>query len=1586
MERASGTRPASGDKGQWPWNPEAELVSLVRERFEKRLENYKNMADEVREHHGNEVKVLAGGYTYRQVLELVQNAADAILEHSGATGSEASGRVVLRLFKNRLYAANTGAPFSKDGIKALLSADSSPKRQNQIGRFGLGFKSLLGLEGQIDVFSRSICFRFDPARCAETIRDHVSFEADAPAPGLRLAWPIDAAEEFDTDPVLFELSGWAATIVRVDIGTPLLVSRVDDELDSFPGEFLLFLAADVELELLSDTGIGRSLSRRVSDKDVCLVENDKETPWKVASIQVPLDDDEAIQKDATEVHKRDEVPITWALPLAAEEEQAGKFWAFFPTESPSRVPGILNAPWKVNSDRTALIPGAYNTFLMKRAATLIAANLESLATADDPGRPLDVFPREPDSSKEIAKPLVDALWDCLTECPVVPDGAGVGRQVSSLLLHPLDDEEAVRLWRQIATPKYRAAFVHPACYRGARLTRLKKLASRTRRRKDRSLPVERWLECVASTAPTKAQKVLHIVNQVYGSLRGTDRRILEKLRDVRLIPTDQKTLVSASTAVIGGGVVPTGKFAVHKAVVADERCRQILEDVLGVRSLDDRQWRAILDQALEDAGKSWHWNRHEAWDKFWTAIGEAPSDLTLSFVDSVADRIHLRSISKEWRIPARLLRAGGVVSSQPELSSVLLDEDYHASHKKIVERLQIQPEPPKRLLKWTAAMGEMFSDYRTRALRTYRRKMSLSGQRPQESYLNFLDDARVLAGAPLLKDIPESSRRKLTLLLLEQLSGQSLQPASFGHETQREKYETIEVPSPSCWLLASHGVVTLAGHSVTIRDLVAALDLRWTRSLPGWIEVLDRVEKTLTKGFPGEWEAPAGDLGTLWPAVFAACESGDVSWDLRRTCYAAAAEHGEVPQRVTLDDRTLPLEECYVTGSEVVAKQVRKAALPVVLLAEETIDLWVKKGARNMANLSRVDHDELEAQPVSLLDVAPDLAPALGEEAREAAWVQVCKNLRIVIDTEKETPLPAAFERGSFLVDLEQLERCNWRQRIEILLTEAVAAGWVDGDAERLKRELLEQNYLRRRAEVAQKPTIVERLLAAVGGNSDVLLQAFDGSVRHAMHLQKVEAPPEVAGLALAVHGPAILARLRDKLEEEGLKPPTRWGTEDAYEFAIALGFPSEFGGSRKARRSAELLVSGPMPLGALHDYQERLIGDLGTLIEAHKRKPARAVLSLPTGSGKTRVAVETAVNTCLNKGSTVLWIAQTDELCEQAVQSFRQVWVNRGKEWTDLRLVRLWGGNPSPVASDRDVPTVIVASIQTLVSRIAGRLPDWLRAASLVVIDEAHHAIAPSYTRLLTWLTGKETRDGGIEAPPLLGLSATPFRGRDEVESRRLARRFNGELYPPPGEQADLYGKLQADGMLSDIAVKPLVYDRAFVLTDEEKRLIDTFDEFPDAAARRMGEDERRNTVIVRSIESHTKKGQALFFANSVWHASHVAALLHMSGVKAAVVHGETEASARQYFVRQFQSGDIDVLCNYGVLTTGFDAPRTHVIVISRPVFSPVRYMQMVGRGLRGEKNGGTKTCTVVTVLDNIMEYSKRLAYHTYFTRYFQN
>jgi superfamily II DNA or RNA helicase len=119
--------------------------------------------------------------------------------------------------------------------------------------------------------------------------------------------------------------------------------------------------------------------------------------------------------------------------------------------------------------------------------------------------------------------------------------------------------------------------------------------------------------------------------------------------------------------------------------------------------------------------------------------------------------------------------------------------------------------------------------------------------------------------------------------------------------------------------------------------------------------------------------------------------------------------------------------------------------------------------------------------------------------------------------------------------------------------------------------------------------------------------------------------------------------------------------------------------------------------------------------------------------------------------------------------------------------------------------------------------------------------------------------------------------------------------------------------------------------------------------------------------------------------HATELSARLNLHGIPAAAISGGTARSARRWFLDGFQRGEIRVLCNHSVLTTGFDAPKTDLILISRQVFSPVRYMQMVGRGMRGPKNGGTQTCRIVSVLDNLGRFQNRHPYH-YCRQYFEN
>jgi superfamily II DNA or RNA helicase len=116
--------------------------------------------------------------------------------------------------------------------------------------------------------------------------------------------------------------------------------------------------------------------------------------------------------------------------------------------------------------------------------------------------------------------------------------------------------------------------------------------------------------------------------------------------------------------------------------------------------------------------------------------------------------------------------------------------------------------------------------------------------------------------------------------------------------------------------------------------------------------------------------------------------------------------------------------------------------------------------------------------------------------------------------------------------------------------------------------------------------------------------------------------------------------------------------------------------------------------------------------------------------------------------------------------------------------------------------------------------------------------------------------------------------------------------------------------------------------------------------------------------LERHDR---ILFFGTTVAHAEVMATVLQARGHRAAVITGETDGSERKRRIRTFKQsgGEPMLLCNYGVLTTGFDAPNTSAAMIARPTQSLVLYSQMVGRAIRGTKAGGNKTAEIVTVVD---------------------
>ena len=116
------------------------------------------------------------------------------------------------------------------------------------------------------------------------------------------------------------------------------------------------------------------------------------------------------------------------------------------------------------------------------------------------------------------------------------------------------------------------------------------------------------------------------------------------------------------------------------------------------------------------------------------------------------------------------------------------------------------------------------------------------------------------------------------------------------------------------------------------------------------------------------------------------------------------------------------------------------------------------------------------------------------------------------------------------------------------------------------------------------------------------------------------------------------------------------------------------------------------------------------------------------------------------------------------------------------------------------------------------------------------------------------------------------------------------------------------------------------------------------------------------------------------------LAAALRLRGIRAEGIDCSMARGPRRRAIVRFSEGRCDVLLNYGVLSTGFDAPKVSTVIIARPTKSAVLYSQMVGRGLRGPAMGGTETCTIIDVPDHLDRYGDLSRLHNEFAPYWTN
>ena len=331
-----------------------------------------------------------------------------------------------------------------------------------------------------------------------------------------------------------------------------------------------------------------------------------------------------------------------------------------------------------------------------------------------------------------------------------------------------------------------------------------------------------------------------------------------------------------------------------------------------------------------------------------------------------------------------------------------------------------------------------------------------------------------------------------------------------------------------------------------------------------------------------------------------------------------------------------------------------------------------------------------------------------------------------------------------------------------------------------------------------------------------------------------------------------------------------------------------------------------------LRDYQIDICSRVSEAFEHHRS----VMVQMPTGTGKTMVLAELVKQLMMkDEGVRILIVAHRRELIEQIKATIKRM--------------------------KMDSRNITVESIQTISRRIA----TIEFAPSLVVIDEAHHALAKTYKMMWeTWPDGK-----------FIGLTATPCR-------------LNGKGF------TDLFDVLvQSWDIPAFIKEKWLsTYDFVSIKADSRtQQLISSLKKRGadgDYQVKEMDAVLNKRPSIERlynCVMEFARNRKGFVYAINIDHARSIAEYYQEQGVNAVAIDSHTPVKERERIISSFRSGELQVLVNVDIFSEGFDCPDVEFIQLARPTLSLAKYLQMVGRGLRPSK--GKKNCMII---DNVGLY----------------
>lgn len=350
-------------------------------------------------------------------------------------------------------------------------------------------------------------------------------------------------------------------------------------------------------------------------------------------------------------------------------------------------------------------------------------------------------------------------------------------------------------------------------------------------------------------------------------------------------------------------------------------------------------------------------------------------------------------------------------------------------------------------------------------------------------------------------------------------------------------------------------------------------------------------------------------------------------------------------------------------------------------------------------------------------------------------------------------------------------------------------------------------------------------------------------------------------------------------------------------------------------------------------ELKEHQKAALEALKEMRANRETIGLLYHATGTGKTVTAVMDA-KAC---GGRTLFLAHTLELVEQAAETFTDL-------WPDISIGRYLGPVKEPGAH------VVCGSIQSVALNLQSFRDN---AFDYLIIDEAHHASAETYQKVLAYFRPKF----------ILGLTATPERMDDSAIIldifKKTAHKLDIQTAVEIGELVPVRCiRIHTNIDLTRVRFNSVQYN----IRDLESRIY-----VPE-----------RNRLIVDTWCHYVKDKRTVVFCASVKHAEEIAGLFSVAGVAARAVSGGMKASERLEYLSKFASGELKVLCACDLLNEGWDCPQTEVLFMARPTMSKVLYTQQLGRGMR--LADGKDHLMVFDFVDNASQYNMPQSLHRLF------